>query len=230
MEDEKLAIKIHIRHSTPIDVEDFAKTIKAIGGLYSSFVKDNMYFGTSQKTSPKLYVEKVQEGSIILYLAEMLPMALPFIENANSIIQFGEFICKIVNYYAKGIGEKPNLSGQQIKDSHDLFSITAKDRGSRTDIGVVNNFKGVTFNNCSFEFPSSNLAQNILNDEQSTTKTPTSNIHHQVLLKLFQIQSEDGTAKGNKGIIDSIYPKRLSLTFQSDDLKTQILYSPANHL
>ena len=65
---EQEILRIHIENSQPIEISDFTKTMNGIGGLFSSFAQRN---GKSkEEVNAKLYVSKIQKGSIDIHLIE----------------------------------------------------------------------------------------------------------------------------------------------------------------
>ncbi len=225
------ALLVHIEHSKPIVVREFVSSLDAIGELFSYYVQKNGECKDMAKA--ELYVEKVEHGSIDIYLCELASaVILPFIENANLIMEFGAHLKQVIDYFAHGKGNKPDLSIQEYKNLKDVFAITAGDNNGTTSIAVVdkNNSKSV-FNHCTFNFIDSNSAQNQISKEIESRKDTQPNadgIYRRVLMTVYQIRN-DNTDKGNKAIIENIFKKRkLNLLFQTDELKTRMLHSDEN--
>lgn len=113
MRGKDTAILFHIEHSKPIEIGDFVKTLNAISGLFSDYVRKKCDY--QDLTQAKLYVEKIEDGCIDIHLCEVVSASIiPFIENANTLMDFSKYIKDIVTYYTKGIGNKPALTIKEL--------------------------------------------------------------------------------------------------------------------
>ena len=226
---ETNTLLIHIEHSKPVEVDDFANTLHSLNKLYMDYANRNGFFNKS--CSPKLYVEKVEKGSIDIFLTECLPaLALPFIENAALLCDFFVNLKSVIEYFTKGKGEEPDLNIEQIKNICNVLNVTAHDKDSITTIGTID-AAGNTFNNCTFNFGESNSAQNQLatKEKELSLLVPDDNTHERVLLTIYQIRNDDNSKTGNKGIIEQLYSdKKVNLLFASEDIRDRILHSNDN--
>lgn len=223
---ENTALLIHIEHSKPIDINEFTTSLNSLGRLYQRYVQDKGYCEDVGKS--KLYVEKIEDGCIDIYLTELIGATLiPFIENANVILDFSKHIRDIIYYYTKGMGEKPHLSIEDCKDVGNIFSVTAGDNNGQTTIGAIDrSSKTNIYNNCTFNFTESNSAQNQLNEERKelSENQSTNRVFRGVLMTIYQVRSERNTDVGNKAVIEEISRNKLKVVFANDDLKKAILF------
>jgi len=230
LESKDTALLVHIEHSKPIEVCDFIKTLNAISGLFADYVRRNGECAEMAKA--KLYVEKIEHGCIDIHLCEMVSSSIiPFMENANVIMEFAGYIKKIVGFYAKGIGDKPSLSIKELKEVHDLFSVTARDRGGKASIGAIRKADKINvFNNCTFNAYDGNAAQNQARVEADERDGDCGNerVYKRQLMKIYQMRSDLASDTGNKAIVDAISAKRINLCFESEKLKMTILNSDNN--
>ncbi len=225
------ALLVHIEHSKPIEISEFVTSLNALGNLFSAFAQRKG--GSKEMAGAKLYVEKIEEGCIDITLCEMVSSCLlPFMENMNIVMEFSAYIKRVLGYFMNGDGTKPELSVQECKCFKDVLTVTAGDNKGLTSIGAIcRNNKGIIYNNCTFNFIQSNSSQNQLEREIDAKKSVTNSedVHHRVLMRIYQVRSDAETNVGNKAIIDDIYPKKkLSVLFDSDELKESILFSDAN--
>ncbi len=225
------ALLVHIEHSKPIEVSDFVTTLNAVGNLFSIFAQG--HGDTKDISNAKLYVEKIEEGCIDIILCETVTAGiLPFMENMNIIFEFSSYIKDVISYYTKGHGKKPKLGMQECKNFKDLFTVTSGDNNGEMTIGAIfKGNKGNIYHNCTFNFPESNSAQNQIAREISGMKevSPTSIPHKRVLMQIYQLRNDSSSNTGNKAIIDDIFRgKKLSVVFESDDLRSRILFSDEN--
>ena len=227
--EECKALLVHIEHSQPIDLDNFTNTLHSLGKLYNEYACKNGVY--NKEGNPKLYIEKIEKGSIDIFLSEMVGGSLlPFTENANMIFDFALHVKNIVDYFTKGSGKEPELDKEELHDVHQLFNITAKDKESITTIGAIN-LKGAQFNNCTFNYNGSNSAQNQIKrkEQELIDQEPSINLYERQLLTIYQVRKDCNSKAGNKGVIEDISPnKTVGLLFSSNDLQDEILYSSEN--
>lgn len=219
------ALLIKITHSKPIEVKDFVATMSAVGSLFDDFCRTNG--DSSESRRAKLYVEKIEHGSIEIFLTEAVTaLALPFLENMNIIMEFAGHLKDVLQYYAKGKGEKPSVSIKQFDNLRDVFAITAGDVHGNLDIGAVRiGTTAPAFKNCTFNFNESNTAQNQItrDKKENETQEDTERVHERQLMTIFQMRGYTRKDTGNKAKIDALFPRPLPLLFDSDELKRSIL-------
>lgn len=224
------ALLVKITHTKPIEIKDFVAMMGAVGGLFDGFCKSNGDSTEAQKAN--LYVQKIKHGSIEIFLTEAISaIALPFIENMNLVMEFAGHIKSVVEYFTKGVGEKPQLSLKELRQFHDIFAVTAGDNKGSTEIGAVHkDCSGAIYNNCTFNYFDGNSAQNQINREEDEIKaqTPEETVHERQLMTIFQMRSDMAVNTGNKAVVDSISPRPLALVFDNDELKHQILDTDEN--
>lgn len=225
------ALLVHIEHSKPIEVKDFVATLNAVGNLYSSYVKKNSDY--KEMTNAKLYVEKIEEGCIDVYLCEVLSCAIiPFMENVNTISNFAKMIKDVVSYYISGVGDEPKFSLSELKAFKDLFAVSSNDRGSTMSIGAISKtVNGNVYNNCTFNYIDSNSAQNQISRKEAELSVPTENgedIRKNQLMTIHQMVGDMALDKGNKAVIDAISKRKVGLLFDDDEIKNQMLHMDGN--
>lgn len=224
-------LRIHISHSKPIDLIEFSETIKSFGNLYSSYVSRKA--DCDIMTQSKLYVEKVEEGSILFYLCETVATNLiPFVENANTILGFAEYFKNVTEYLSEGKGKDPELTLQNCNDFHNAYNLVAGDVNGTMEVSAVNkNDVAVQFNNCTFNYNISNASQNSLRKKMVEIKAQPVDPHVRcnVVLQLYQIRNSEKDT-GNRAIIEEISEKDYPLTFANQELADKILRSVDNPL
>ena len=98
MEKMPTILLVHIKPSKPIEINDFTSSLNAVGNLFSSYVQKNG--SCDEQARARLYIEKIEEGSIAIYLTELVTATLiPFVENANTIFEFASFLKRTCDYY-----------------------------------------------------------------------------------------------------------------------------------
>lgn len=221
---------VHIEHSKPIEINEFTQSLNAIGNLFSSFAQEQ---GESKEMSQaNLYVEKIESGCIDIFLCETVSAGIiPFVENMNIILEFSSYLKTIIEYFTLGKGKEPKLKLNEAKNFKDLFTITANDNKGEMSIGAIAvGNKGCVYQNCTFNFPGSNSAQNQLDKEIERIKSiqPIGDMYKRRLMTIYQMRGDMNVDAGNKAVIESISPRKVSVVFSSDDLKEAILHSDDN--
>jgi hypothetical protein len=229
LQSKDTALLFKVTHSKPIEMSDFVATMNSLECLFESYVKEHA--DSKQGKRARLYVEKIQHGSIEVFLTEsVLATALPFIENFNSIVEFAGFLKTIVGNAIQGRKEL-KLSLSELKSLHDLFSIPANDPDGKVSFMAFDKSDvNISFNNCTFNFGESNAAQNQICKAIDSIKEENSSetIHPRKVLTIHQMRSDMGTNAGNRGLIEELNSKPLPIVFETDDLKTRILHSSEN--
>lgn len=224
-------LRIDIEHSKPVEMKDFVSSLNALNGLYSAYVRQNA--DNAEVSTSKLYVEKVQEGSIIIILCEFVAAnILPLMENANIILEFAGYLKKAYSYFARGEGSKPALNRQECAGLRKALDVVASDYKGKITISAVDRVNTMNVHNNFFlNFGEVNGAQNQLQKEEEELAAiePKDDIHSRVLMQIYQVRNEAELNKGNKAIIDEIFKgKKVSVLFETDELKNDILFLEEN--
>ena len=223
------ALLLKIDHKDPIEVKDFIATISSISKLYHSFCLEN---GIKKHDSQsRLYVEKVEHGSIEVFLASAWEAVLPTIGATNTILEFAKFIKHIVNYYKGDEAQKPILSYQQMKDLLGMYAVSANNKSAVTSIGAVNiKISGSpTFVDCNFTYQNSNSALNQLNsdmkNERNDEDSPKVICSQLMTIKVHHAKHE---SRSSQGIIEDIDSKPHFLIFEDSTIENSILHEHHN--
>lgn len=213
---------IHIEQKNPIEIGDFTKSLNGICGLFTAYAAEKGMCATT----PKLYVNKIQEGCIDVFL-QLAQAFVPFISEANIYFDFVAHISKIKDFLVKGEGEKPNLSKTELDHLSDAMSFIVNDAKGEVDIKAIKGDTSYEFNNCNFIFADGNSIQNQadrLKKELQEMQTDKHGVYTNQLLTISQAKGDMKANTGNKGIIDDLYnSKPLPLSFANDYIKLQML-------
>ena len=220
-------LKIKIEHSNPVDLHTFCNSLDSVSSLFTSYANKNGIY--TSKSEVGLYVEKVKEGSIELFLGVGTAAYLTFAENANIILDFAKFIKDVYDYYTNLTDKKPKMDINDMKHLHDMLNMVANDNKGVLNIQAVDKVEGNVFIGCSFNNTEGNGTQNKLKKdiEIEKSKEPKEEIYRRVLMNVYQLRN-DSSNKGNKAIIEEISPKKVGLLFETDELKARILHSDEN--
>ena len=226
------ALLVHIEHTNPIEVKDLVTSLNALNNLYNTYVRENAQ--CSEMSKSKLYVEKIKECCIDIYLCELASASLiPFMENINVIFEFSSYIKKVYDFFVRGKGDRPKLSVQDCDNFKNVLNVVANAPGNTMSIGVIDksNLTINNYNNCTFDFGDGNGAQKLLEKEAEdiATEQPDKDVHKRVLMQIYQTRNETESNTGNKAIVDEIFKgKKIGVVFETDELKKKILFSDTN--
>lgn len=221
---------IHIENKKPIELDDLSTSMRAMANLYNRFNKANPI--SNESKDAKLYVTKISEGSIVIELQDVLfPTIIPFIENANSIVEFAKHIKGLINKFSTS---KPStdeyVSIDDCKDIGEIITPVAKDNASQSNYSAVVN--GNVILNIELN---SKQSKEILENTKSfiidSKKTEIiDDVVTRVLLSMYQVRNTQNSKVGNKGIIEDISDKPMNISFVSDDLQKEMLSTEINPL
>lgn len=211
----KFAFRYYLKNEKPVDLLEFTESLKAIQDEYTEYAKS---IGLEIANS-KLYILKVQEGSIICDLVEYFSAGLlPFAEGANTICDFYTHIKGTFDYLSQKSNKRPdNLSRQTLSNFKKIVQPITADRGAKIEFSVIEG--NVTYNNCNFLASShdANAAQNIANAEAEKLKevSTENSVFERVVLRITQLNSEKKQA--DRGIIESISKQPRKIIFRDND-------------
>ena len=225
------AIRVHLKHTQPVEVNAFVSSVTSISNLFSTYMKENA--DCKDEVKAKLYVEKIKEGSIDMWLvAPALAGIIAFADNVNKICDFIEHINGFIAHFAKGLAPEKKYTMSELKDMKNLLTPTATDRGGQIKIDAINiKTNKVVVQGTPVGFDNSNSIQNQIDREVETRKNTevSDGIYRKVLMQIYQLRNTADSNVGNKAIIDGIYAgKKLPVVFETEELKTRILYSEVN--
>ena len=224
--DIRLVIKI--TNNKPIELLDLTKSLVAFVNQFDSYVSENGQ--RKEDREAKLYVKEIKSGSVIFELVEFASKtAIPFLENANIIIGFAGYLKKAYDFY-KGDQSDSSIvySNSDCKELSQIINPVANDNGSQINISAtINNNTENTFVITSME---ANALQNILEKAIKQNKSPEldDSIKKKVLLKWWQTRSDIKAKSGNKGVIDELSEKPMSILFEDETLNEEMLHGDYN--
>ena len=225
------AIRVHIKHTKPVEVNEFVASLTSVNSLFSSFMKENA--DCKEEVQAKLYVEKIKEGSIDIWMvAPVLLGIIPFVDTTNKLCDFVRHINDFIAHFTRGLNPEKKYTLSELKDLKELFIPTSTDRGGEITIEAVDvKTSSVVERGTTVEFGSSNSIQNQIEREIEIRKnTETSDgVYKGVLMQIYQVRNNADSNIGNKAIIDEIYMgKKMPVYFEPAELKETIIHSENN--
>lgn len=226
---QKTSLVIKITHGQPIEIADFASTMSAFGQLFSEYSNKNGDSHEARKA--KLYLERVDHGSIELRLVEVVTLGiLPFVENVNLIMEFAGYLKSVFDFFAASKGKAPKLTEAECRNFKRALDVVANDNNGEMKIYAVNDNSSHEYNNCVVFQLGANAAQNRLEKEAERLKDESggSLVREKVVMTIFQMRGDISQKSGNYAQIDDIARRRVAVRFANEALQTAILGSDTN--
>lgn len=215
MTETQYVLRYHFQHSQPVQLSSFVKSLEALSEEFAVFTHER----GDKLVSPGLYLEKVEEGSIICDLVVQLGAGvIPMIEGVNTLVEFFGHLKGIWEHFL-GRGELPsNVSTKSLQRASAVVTPAAEDPRGHFNIYVMEVNNGNIYNNCQFgsDNQESNALQNSVNREVNIRKEQEveERVYEGVLLQLSQLNKDKSA---DYGTIEKISPKPMKLLFNEDD-------------
>ena len=214
-------LTIHIENKKPIEITDFTESFEALGNEYYKFLSENEGYKLNSET--KLYIKEVRSGSIITVLSDLTPIALPFIENTNTIIEFAKFLKTSYDYFLGKTEDKPKeFDLKDCSNFNNIIKTVSKDNGSSISFNAECNIEQFTIN-YNYGSLEANAIQNGITKEKEKIKEPDTKKHEKVLFYWDSAKYDEKSKSVDKGFIDSLNVSPLKVVFDSQDTKSKML-------
>ncbi len=224
MEDEA-KLSVLLNNTQPVELLDLTESLLSLGAEYKRFV-----FRRSDLYAPsdvKLYIKEMRTGSIWTELvSSSVPFVAPLFENRESIIEFGQFLKSVYDYYKGAKTEKPQLDKASYNNLSNFLQPVAKDNGAQLNVSnTVNGQQIVNINITSLE---ANGIQNLLRRDILQLQEPVAKLHEKVVLYWYQAKNDLQSSTGDRGVIESLAPQPVKVIFSPEELKANMLYNEKN--
>jgi len=221
--EEPAKLNIEIKNNGPIELVDLTKSLLALADEYKRHLvrsEDSIFVNDI-----RLYVNEIRTGSIIASLIAMAPMALPLLENANTVADFTLYLKSAFNFLLGKETNKPALEKANYENLAQILEPVAKDNGSQFNINTFNNSGPIVIK---LDSLNANAIQNSIAREIAALQTPMTGNHEKVLLYWYQARNDIRNQNGDKAIVESIYSGPVKTIFANEDIKSKILSSSEN--
>ena len=108
---EGLVVKLDRRG--PIELEELASSLSALSRLYARHYGEPM--DTAETRSPRLYVTRLETGSLIAYLAPLVPVLGQVVEIMNTTTVVRDFTRLLGEHIQVFTGRKPDAESKERK-------------------------------------------------------------------------------------------------------------------
>ena len=211
-------IKITLHYEKPVELLDIPSSLAAMGLEFQAFSE------RSSKGVPgsKLFLHKVEQGSLIAELKAISDQASIFIDQAEAVTAFIGNFKWLTDYLLGKKVDKPVFDKKQLDRLDTFLNPVAKDIGATWHI--TNSGSGtVTIN-----YQEANALQNAASRERDLLKEPIVGLHEQVVLTFQQTRNDPDT--GNRAKVESIYHLPVKAVFANEDVHQAMLMDDDNPL
>lgn len=221
--DDKIKLTIEIKNKHPVELTDLAQSMMAMGDEYRRFLAK--HDTCLDADDVKLYIKEIRSGSIITELIALAPYALPFVEHADTVVEFAKHLKNVYEWFI-GKSEQPppkDIEKSTLQNLSQIIEPTAKDHASQMNFGAIN-VQGDVVVNLHISATEANAAQNAIRREIEARKEPVTGIHRDVVMYWAQARNQPDSKSGDRARIESIYSGDVKVRFANDALKTEMLY------
>lgn len=211
-------LTVEIKYKRPIALGDVSVSFEALASEYKAWAEENE---TGQVVGDLgLYIESLKGGSIVATLVALSPLYLPFLESANTVVEFAKFL-KVSYEALLGKHDKQELSRHSYKNLSAIVEPVAKDGSAQINLSAVVN--GDVHYHLHLTSVEANAAQNNARRELTAGGEAVTGIHQNVVLYLYQARNVPSTSVGDKGVIESLHTGPVRLAFSEGAKKSFVL-------
>lgn len=204
-----LEVRYHNEH--PVDLLDLTASLSALGESYRSFVSDRGY--DHKRGNVRLYVERLEQGSIVCVLQPMADQAAFFAEHVESLAAFATHINEIIEFFRRSRWSEEGAPTRTEADNlQKIVEPTAKDNGSQLFLNVGGDLI------VNLDSEGASAVQN--NVRRFLGPQLPSHAHFQgEALTIYQLRDDAKTTAGDRGVIEAFSDRPVALHFMTETVK-----------
>ena len=229
-------IVIEIDPGSPIELGDMSDSFAALARIYERHYRPN------RETAPKLYVTKLETGSIIMEVAPYVQImgAISVMDGSIIVADFTNRLWRGIKAFSAAPGDTPRIEAPTADDARDLREFVKPLLGKNgAELGVAHARYRKTDGEkeivVEYDFDETQLNRAALNIDkalalpppEANNDLPSEQIKREVMLFMDQANRGPGKEKGrtgDRGVIPSISDKPLPVYFRKSfqNLKDQM--------
>src|SRR6266446_3921643 len=132
----EIGLSIEIKNTQPIELVDLTESLIGFADEYKRHIAISDPSALPEEI--KLYVKEMRTGSIIADLIAIAPLMLPFVADANHVIEFCEYLSRAYKYLTGRSREKPEMEKADLLNLMRIVEPIAKDVGAQINVGTIN--------------------------------------------------------------------------------------------
>jgi hypothetical protein len=213
-------LTVELSNGRPVDLVDLTTSLSALAQDFEDFSNKN-----SQDPIPgnlRLYIREMRSGSIIADLMPLGDQISWIIDHKDLLGAFVSHLNDLAQYFLAG-GEGKNPPGRQdAARFSQILEPVSKDNSAQYIIQASDHAKVEIHNHFHVGFVEANAIQNGVRRFLGPA-IPAIEIVRDRLLTLEQVKNVASAKTGDRGIIESVWPKAVKLQFLSETAKQQVL-------
>jgi hypothetical protein len=216
-------VELRLDLEKPADLVDLVGAFSAVASQFEHYIRREH---PNLKGDARLFVKDIRHGSIVV---ELIPVILPLIENIDRVLIVDGFVRRfggLLLSYAQG-DKKEDISKGEIKDLMGAVTLIANDPNGTSQISSVEYHKTKTTTRFNIEFDTAGAkkAKETLQIQKAALDLPSHELFENrmmVFVRTTVKASETGRKTELQGLIESIHPKPIAITFETDMARERI--------
>jgi hypothetical protein len=216
-------LTVRFDNKRPVDVTDLGRSLQALGQEYEDFVVERF----ESPKNARLYVARVETGSILLILEPLLDQASFIVQHIDVFAGFLTNIQEIIDFLLNN-QDKPkkaeNINPESVGRISTMVEPVAKDGGASLtiNVNVIGNTAPVNIQPIIVNSERANALQNSARRFLGP-QPPASGSFKGELLQLHQMKGDISAKTGDRGVIEKFSKKPVKLHFMSPEVKAGIV-------
>lgn len=223
MENGGAAVVVSLDLAEPVEIHDFVSTFAGLGGQFERFLRAEK---PDLDGEVKVYVKEVRKGSMeaVMVVASVYPQIISTMDHLQIASDFVSRIGRSIEAFRRPGGRLKNATKTELTEIIDTVMATANDPDGRASIKAVSYAKDGEKTDCLVEFNTAEARQAVTEIEGQFVEIAavTDFDHENKLLTFYQSNRKDSGKTGEKGIIEDISTKPLSVVYASDLARERI--------
>lgn len=215
-------LTIDLKNTQPVELLDFTSSLAGLADEYKRFtsIRDTEFHKDIQ-----LYIKRIQAGSIIAEIIEMMPYAMPFIGNANTIVEFCGNFKNAIEWLKGSTSSPPSIERHTLENVVKVIEPVAKDVGAILTIGNIESHANVniTINNIE-----ANAVQNHAKRLLDDMRKPITGCHNNMVAYWYQARNDPKSQRGDRAVIEALWPSPVKTVFATESVKAKMLFGTEN--
>lgn len=222
MEESGVSIVFNLDLDQPVELSDFVASFAGLGAQFERHIRKSH---PDLEGEVKAYVKEVRKGSIE---AELIPLAyntiITALDHHQIAARFVKDLARKIDIFRQKGGRLEEASKTELTELARIAGAVANDPDGKATISAINYKKTPKSVEFSMEFDTRDAVQAIASiDAQFVEISKVTDFDHaNKLLTFFQSNRKDSDKSGEKGIIEDLDPKPLSIVYASELAKERI--------
>ncbi|UWU86163.1 hypothetical protein N2605_06845 [Bradyrhizobium yuanmingense] len=217
-------LEVRFDNRRPIDITDLGRSLQALGQEYEEFVVGRY---EPAPTNSRLYVARVETGSILLILEPLLDQASFIVKHIDVFAGFVTNLQEIVDFLLLAQSKSKKVKAvnpASVERVSEIVDPVAKDGGSTltVNVHVQGNTAPVNIQPIIINHERANALQNQAR-RYLGPEIPTSGGFRSELLQLYQMKGDAKAKTGDRGVIEKFSKRPIKLRFMSPEVKAAIV-------